>query len=108
MQSFEEIAETVLNNLLDVLEAKDSDHDLDIDLLNGVLTIGLLNGQEYVINRHVPTQQIWVSSPLSGATHFDLQGEVFSTNSNELHALLYRELAQLTSIRFNTESEGMT
>ena len=33
-------------------------------------TVELEDGGTYVINKHAPTRQIWVSSPASGATHF--------------------------------------
>lgn len=42
----------------------------EVDLENGILTVELEGGGTYVINKHAPTRQIWVSSPTSGATHF--------------------------------------
>ncbi len=42
----------------------------EVDLENGILTVELEDGGTYVINKHAPTRQIWVSSPASGATHF--------------------------------------
>ncbi len=42
----------------------------EVDLEGGILTIELEDGGTYVINKHAPTRQIWVSSPASGATHF--------------------------------------
>ena len=42
----------------------------EVDLEGGVLTVELEDGGTYVINKHAPTRQIWVSSPASGATHF--------------------------------------
>ena len=44
--------------------------DADVDLLDETLTVILTSGQQYVINKHAPTQQIWVASPVSGAHHF--------------------------------------
>jgi frataxin len=42
----------------------------EVDLDGGILTVELEDGGTYVINKHAPTRQIWVSSPASGATHF--------------------------------------
>lgn len=42
----------------------------EVDLEGGILTVELEDGGTYVINKHAPTRQIWVSSPASGATHF--------------------------------------
>lgn len=44
--------------------------EADVDLLEDILTITLPEGGQYVINRHGVTQQIWVSSPFTGAHHF--------------------------------------
>ena len=44
--------------------------DAEVDFENGILTVELEDGGTYVINKHAPTRQIWVSSPASGATHF--------------------------------------
>lgn len=42
------------------------------DLNAGVLTIDTPQGQ-YVLNRHAPLRQLWLSSPVSGAWHFAWQ-----------------------------------
>lgn len=67
---FHEKAEIVLQSLVDSVEIADEDGEIDIDYIDGVVNIMLPDGQEYVINTHEPTQQIWVSSPFSGSTKF--------------------------------------
>ena len=52
--------------------------DVDSDLINGILTITLHNGQQYIINKHTPSQQIWLSSPFSGAHHFYYNQDISS------------------------------
>ena len=47
--------------------------DLEADLIDGVLTIQDLDDKTYVISFHEPTSQIWYSSPLSGAHHFEVK-----------------------------------
>jgi len=44
--------------------------DIDVDLLGGILTLSLEAGGQYVINKHAPNREIWMSSPVSGAIHF--------------------------------------
>ena len=51
----------------------DEFEDLEADLIDGVLTIQDLDDKTYVISFHEPTSQIWNSSPLSGAHHFEVK-----------------------------------
>lgn len=53
-----------------ILHAVDLTGELDADLREGVLTIDTEDGRQFVVNRHGPNREIWVSSPLSGAWHF--------------------------------------
>ena len=58
--------ETLADSLLEALEAACED---EAERQGGVLTI---EGDEgtWVVNKHAPTRQIWLSSPKSGARHF--------------------------------------
>ncbi len=67
---FHKIADKTISSLYDYLEKVDNNGDLEVDLLNGILHIKLPSTKQYVINKHEPTRQIWVSSPISGAHHF--------------------------------------
>jgi len=64
---FHQHADKLLLSLMEALEDFDT---IEVDLIDGILTIGLEYGREIVINKHEPTEQIWLSSPLSGASHF--------------------------------------
>jgi frataxin len=44
--------------------------DAEVELRGGILTVELEDGRQYVINKHAPSRQIWLSSPVSGAAHF--------------------------------------
>jgi iron-sulfur cluster assembly protein CyaY len=71
----------------------------DVDLEEGILTIDLDEGGRYVVNKHVPNRQIWLSSPFSGAAHFDYnpeRGWVGTRGGGTLHALLKQEISELT------------
>lgn len=68
--SFHEVADILLENLIEAIETADEKGVIDAEYISGVLTIKLPDGGEYVINKHEPSQQIWVSSPYSGAAKF--------------------------------------
>ena len=67
--AFENLAEETLENLFDAIDEAIGD-DADVDFDNGILNIELEDGRQYVINKHAPNMQIWMSSPFSGATHY--------------------------------------
>lgn len=56
------------DDLLASLEEAIGRHE-DADLQGGVLTIEADRGT-WLVNKHAPTRQIWLSSPLSGARHY--------------------------------------
>ena len=86
--SFERLAGRTLDALFDALDAGLADGDVEFE--GGILTVELSDGSKYVINRHAPNRQIWVSSPKSGAWHFERRGDTWvSTRGTErLDALL--------------------
>ncbi len=68
--AFQAAAESTLTRLYTVIDETLGD-DVDAELRGGILTLELVDGSQYVINRHGPTRQLWLSSPVSGAAHFD-------------------------------------
>jgi frataxin len=56
--------ETLADSLLETLE-----EGLDGELQGGVLTVEGEAGT-WIVNKHAPTRQIWLSSPKSGARHY--------------------------------------
>jgi iron donor protein CyaY len=72
---YTQLAETILQNIYDAIEAADTSYLLDYDLLDGILNIETRDGGEYIINKHNASQQIWVSSPISGACRFSYHHE---------------------------------
>jgi frataxin len=73
--TFAALADATLNRLADMAEALDEDGTLEVELLNGILIIELPSGKQFVVNKHGPSQQIWLSSPLSGGLHFDYDND---------------------------------
>jgi len=68
--AFQAAADAVLSRFYAVIDETLGD-DVDAELRGGILTLELEDGRQYVINKHAPTRQIWLSSPVSGAAHFD-------------------------------------
>ncbi|MSP83012.1 MAG: iron donor protein CyaY [Alphaproteobacteria bacterium] len=66
---FERAADALLTRLLEAIE--ESGADVDADLQGGVLMVEFADGRQLLVNKHGPNRQIWLSSPLSGARHFD-------------------------------------
>jgi CyaY protein len=58
-----------LESILGQLETESACDDLDMDIVDGVLTVVFEDGGQVIINRQEPVQQIWVASPL-GPAHF--------------------------------------
>ena len=92
--SFESLADSLLEALEEGLG-----NVADAELQGGVLTV---EGDEgtWVVNKHAPTRQIWLSSPKSGARHYAFDegtglwrdtrgaGDLMTTLSGELGAVL--------------------
>ena len=104
--TFETLAETALQDLADRLENSDADN-LDVEFDEGVLTIEVEDGGTFLLNKHAPLKQIWLSSPKSGASHYAYdadKGRWLSTrDTTDLLDLLAAEMAQVTgvAIRFD-------
>lgn len=91
---FATLADRVLEDLGDAIDDALGD-EIDVDLHAGILTLALSDGGQYIINKHAPNREIWMSSPVSGATHFAWRDErwVSTRDSTQvLHALLAAEL----------------
>lgn len=60
--------ESLADSLLKALEEEIGDH-ADAELHAGVLTVEADAGT-WIVNKHAPTRQVWLSSPKSGARHY--------------------------------------
>ena len=68
----ENLFETVAQRALEFLAATlEEAGDFDVDLESGVLTIEVDDVGTFLVNKHAPLRQLWYSSPLSGASHYD-------------------------------------
>lgn len=97
--TFEDLAEETLDGLFDAIDDAIGD-DVEVDFDNGILTLELQDGRQYIINKHAASKEIWVSSPVSGAAHYayDLEaGNWISTREGgALSDVLAAELKGLT------------
>ena len=103
--AFETEATRTLRAMAERIEDRLSDA-LEVELQGGILTIELEDGRQFVVNKHSPTRQIWLSSPFSGATHFarDATGAWRSTRGEEtLTMLLQAELSRACGVDFSLE-----
>jgi frataxin len=86
---FEILADSLLSCLEEALG-----EEADAELQGSVLTVQGEDGT-WVVNKHAPTRQVWLSSPRSGARHFafdDKTGQWKDTRGgNDLLTLLAEE-----------------
>jgi frataxin len=100
-RDFDRQADQVIERLMAALE--DQVPDAEIDLEGGILTVVLPDVGSYLVNKHRPNREIWLSSPKSGAWHFSRDPEagwistrVVENERPNLHRLLAEELADAT------------
>jgi frataxin len=88
------VFESLADSLLAALEEGIGAH-ADAELQGGVLTVEGNDGT-WLVNKHAPTRQIWLSSPQSGARHYAFDAEARQWKDTrggpELLALLSAEL----------------
>jgi CyaY protein len=90
---FSKLSETEIQRIYDKIEEIDSDYKLEVDLLDGILTIETDGGKQFIINKHNASMQIWLSSPVSGAHHFSYNNVKWvSSGGNELNELFFKEI----------------
>ena len=101
-KEFQQLATKTLDNLADALDTLDADGDLDLEYHGGIITITLASGKQFIINKHTPSQQIWLSSPISGGFHFlyEASSEKWQLeNGKTLNDILSDELKTLADIK---------
>jgi frataxin len=97
---FAKLAKDTIEGIADAVDDALGD-ELDVDVQNGILTITLPNRSQYVINAHEPNRQIWLSSPASGASHYERKADAWIStrdSSVQLLALLRAELKAATGV----------
>lgn len=68
---FNRLADRTLDTLMQHIESRIWADGVDMDLVQGVLTLTIeATGKQFVVSRHSPSRQLWLSSPISGGLHF--------------------------------------
>jgi iron-sulfur cluster assembly protein CyaY len=103
MLRFEEKADSFLSQLIDIIDTE-LDDVMEAELQDGILTINLDNGRQYILNKHCQLQQLWLSSPVSGASHYTYNNQWQSTRDDKiLTTLLEQEFSQLSGKQLKIE-----
>jgi len=89
---FHSLADAELAVLSDALEIADGEGALELESESGVMTIELPGGKQWVVSKHAPTRQLWLSSPVSGGLHFGYDGAWKLPDGRILRELLAQEL----------------
>lgn len=93
--SYNNLADTYLSFLSEQLSKHEESLEMEVDYQDGVLYITFDNGKQYVINRHRPSKQIWLSSPFSGADYFSYNDTIkqwVNKQNTSLNIILDQEL----------------
>ena len=96
---YHQLADRIFNQLEAALEEADAEGCLELEIAGNVMTIALSHGKTFVVSKHEPSQQIWLSSPRSGGLHFSYRNDAWQLeDGRELTALLRTELKELAGI----------
>lgn len=100
--SFGRLADEILERIADAVDAELGD-TWDVEFEGAIVSIVSPQGGQYILNKHAPNREIWLSSPRSGAWHFAWDGQVWrSTRGAEtLEAVLSDELGQASGRPFS-------
>jgi frataxin len=103
-EEYSTVAEQVMEQLYEVLEALVEDLDVDggdVEYTQGVLTIKLGKHGTYVLNKQTPNRQIWLSSPVSGPFRYDSSNGrwVSPRDGRDMVKQLEEEMEQLLGVR---------
>ena len=97
MIEFKKKASETLDEIFNLVESKFDNYEVDYEDEN--LRIDSLEGKgTFVVSIHTPTSQIWLSSPISGAHHFESRSpesiEWISTRDSNINLkqLIIKEL----------------
>lgn len=92
---FEKLADQTIDRFAEIIDDVLGDR-IDVDMHGGILTLTLPGKAQYIINKHGPNREIWLSSPVSGAAHFAFDGAKWISTRNPdlaLDAVVSKELA---------------
>lgn len=93
VKDFMYFAEDTINKIAHSLEEQDKDCQFEIDVISSNILSISGNMGTYIINTQRVSEEIWLSSPISGPYHFAYKkGEWVSKNNDKLFNILEQEL----------------
>ena len=97
---FSALADAMFDRIVEIVDAADAVDDIELN--QGVLEITCDDDSKIIINRHAPTQEIWVAAK-SGGYHFKRidAGWVDTRSGEALSAALSRVLHEQTRLAVN-------
>jgi len=98
---YHQLADDTLERLSQALEKADAQGLLELEVEGGMVTIALDDGKQFIISKHVPTRQLWLSSPISGGLHFshdDKTQDWRLPDQRSLMSIVLAELGQIAGI----------
>ncbi len=78
---FNETVDALLEQIVETVDATDAADDIELN--QGVLEITCANRSKIIINRHAPTQEVWVAAKSGGYHFFWADGIWIDTRSGE-------------------------
>jgi len=91
---FERLAAALLSRWADAIEEAEGD-GVSVEAVPGMLTLEIDGAGTWIVSKHAPTRQIWLSSPISGASHFALAGGRWTSTRGDGADLANRLVAEL-------------
>ncbi len=91
MDNFHQSAAHILEEMAEYFET--AWPEAEVDLFEDSLIVQLTDGKQYLLNKHGVTQQIWLSSPFTGAHHFVFKnnGWYCTRTDRPLDEILFKE-----------------
>jgi len=99
---FHALADSLLDRFAEAIDLALGD-EIDVEYQGGIVTLSLEGGGQYVLNKHAPNREIWLSSPVSGAWHFALAEAGDWVSTREPKARLTALLAGELTAKFGTD-----
>jgi frataxin len=93
---YHRLAGATLERICAALEKADEKGFVEMEETGEMVSI-VAGGKEFIVSKHVPTRQLWLSSPMSGGLHFsydEAKKDWLLPDQRSLMPLLMDELKQ--------------
>ena len=101
LSDFQSLSYKVLRLLTEMIDNADFNEVLECENCDGLVKISDNKGNIYVVNKHEPSMQIWVASPISGSVRFSYDQSLniwINDKKDELFNFLRSEMKILFDI----------